>query len=62
MKKFQYILVAIISLLVVSCASLKSTTTLAKGNDLPKCKYVVFGNDDEGDAELEYKAIKKRIE
>ena len=52
MKNLSYILVAIVSLLLVACASSKSVTTLANGNDLSKYKYVVFGNDDEGDAEL----------
>lgn len=52
MKKLPYILVAIISLLVVSCASSESSTTIAKGNDISKYKYVVFNGVDKGDAEL----------
>ena len=52
MKKLSYILVAFVSLLLVSCASSKSTTTIAKGNDVSNYKYVVFGSEDEGDAEL----------
>lgn len=52
MKKLSSILPVLISLLMVSCASSKSTTTVAKGNDLSNYKYVVFGSEDEGDAEL----------
>lgn len=52
MKKLSYILVAFLSLLILSCASSKSTTTIAKGNDISNYKYVVFGSKDEGDAEL----------
>ena len=52
MKKYSIVLVAFLSLLLVSCASSNSVTTFAKGNDLSKYKYVVFGSEDEGDAEL----------
>ena len=52
MKNLSCMFVAIVSLLLVACASSKSATTVANGNDLSKYKYVVFGNDDEGDAEL----------
>lgn len=52
MKKLSFILLASVSLLLVSCASSKSVTTLAKGNDISKYKYVVFGSEDDGDAEL----------
>lgn len=53
MKKLINVLTAIaISLTLVSCASSQSATTIAKGNDMSRYKYVVFGNDDEGDAEL----------
>lgn len=52
MKKLSYILVAFVSLLLVSCGSSKSTITIAKENDISNYKYVVFGNNDEGDAEL----------
>ena len=53
MKKLINILsVFIISLTLVSCASSQSATTIAKGNDISKYKYVVFGSGDEGDAEL----------
>ncbi len=52
MKKLPYILIAFISLLLFSCASSKSTTTIMKGNDVSYYKYVVFGSEDEGDAEL----------
>lgn len=44
-------LIAIVSVFV-SCASSKSTTTVLSGTDISKYKYVVFGTDDEGDAEL----------
>lgn len=52
MKKILYITMCLFSLLIVSCASSKSVTTIANGSDLSKFKYVVFGNGDEGDAEL----------
>lgn len=52
MKKIHYLLFALISLLIVSCASSQSTTTMAKGNNVSNYKYVVFGREDEGDAEL----------
>ena len=52
MKKLTYILVSFVSLLLVSCASSKSTTTIAKGSDISDYKFVVFGSQDEGDAEL----------
>ena len=45
-------LFALISLLIVSCAASQSTTTIAKGNNVSNYKYVVFGSEDEGDAEL----------
>jgi hypothetical protein len=47
-----YLLFALISLLIVSCAASQSTTTIAKGNNVSNYKYVVFGSEDEGDAEL----------
>lgn len=37
---------------LVSCASSKVTTTVSKGCDIKQYKYVVFGSNDEGDAEL----------
>lgn len=53
MKKLLNTLTAfVISLTLVSCASSQSATTIAKGNDISKYKYVVFGSGDEGDAEL----------
>jgi hypothetical protein len=52
MKKIHYLLFALISLLIVSCAASQSTTTIAKGNNVSNYKYVVFGSEDEGDAEL----------
>lgn len=38
--------------LLISCSSSKSVTTIAKGNDISMYKYVVYGSEDEGDAEL----------
>ena len=52
MKKVLNIVVCLLSVLLVSCASSKSVTTIANGSDLSKYKYVVFGSGDEGDAEL----------
>lgn len=53
MKKLINILsVFVIYLTLVACASSQSATTIAKGNDISKYKYVVFGSADEGDAEL----------
>lgn len=52
MKKIRYIIVCLLSIILVSCASSKSVTTIANGSDLSKYKYVVFGSGDEGDAEL----------
>lgn len=52
MKKFLFAIVAFVSLFIMSCASSKSVTTLANGTDLSTYKYVVFGSNDEGDAEL----------
>lgn len=52
MKKLSYILVAFLYLFLVSCASSQSTTIMAKGNIISNYKYVVFGSEDEGDAEL----------
>ena len=39
-------------MLMTACASSKSVTTLANGTNLSQYKYVVFGSNDEGDAEL----------
>lgn len=52
MKKCTLVLVLFISIMLLSCGSSKSATTLAKGIDLSTYKYVVFGSDDKGDAEL----------
>ena len=43
---------AVVSVLS-SCASSKSTSTVLNGTDLSKYKYVVFGANSDGDAELE---------
>ena len=49
MKKFAILL---ISILLMSCASSSTVTTLVGDNDILNYKYVVFGTEDEGDAEL----------
>ena len=50
MNRF-FILISTLALFV-SCSSSKSVTTIAKGNDISMYKYVVYGSEDEGDAEL----------
>ena len=56
MKKFIYlmapIMVSCLSLSFVSCATSKSSTTLSKGASLSDYKYIVFGNANEGDADM----------
>jgi predicted AlkP superfamily phosphohydrolase/phosphomutase len=52
MKQLMLLVVSVFSMFLISCASSKSTTTIANGSDLSKYKYVVFGNGDEGEAEL----------
>ena len=53
MKKYiLYLIVIAVVSSFVSCASSKSTTTVLSGTDISKYKYVVFGTDDDGDAEL----------
>lgn len=52
MKQLMLLVMSVFSMFLISCASSKSTTTIANGSDLSKYKYVVFGNGDEGDAEL----------
>lgn len=37
---------------MISCASARSSTTLSNGVSLSEYKYIVFGNEDDGDAEL----------
>lgn len=53
MKKIVYTfsLITFISLMM-SCASSKSTTTISNGITLSDYKYIVFGREDDGDAEL----------
>ena len=50
MNKFFLYLFTLV--LLISCSSSKSVTTIAKGNDISMYKYVVYGSEDEGDAEL----------
>lgn len=52
MKKLL-LLLTVVTFILTSCASSKSTTTIAKGNDISKYKYVVFGTENKGDAELD---------
>jgi hypothetical protein len=53
MKKIVYTfsLITFISLMM-SCASSKSATTVSNGITLSDYKYIVFGREDDGDAEL----------
>lgn len=37
---------------LISCASSRSTTTVSNGTSLSDYKYIVFGKEDDGDAEL----------
>lgn len=53
MKKIIYMaLIATLLCSFYSCASSNSITTASNGVDLSKYKYVVFGTEDDGDAEL----------
>ena len=53
MKKFVYSLSLITFIsLMMSCASSKSATTISNGVTLSDYKYIVFGREDDGDAEL----------
>lgn len=53
MKNFIYSFYAVMSLILVSCASSKSTTTVSQGMDINSYKYVVYGSEDsDGAAEL----------
>lgn len=53
MKNFFCILYVLFSLLLVSCGTSKSTTTVSQGIDINDYKYVVYGPEDkDGAAEL----------
>lgn len=53
MKKLLYIFALSFCLTTItSCASSKSSTTLSNGISLQDYKYIVFGKEDDGDAEL----------
>jgi hypothetical protein len=53
MKKLIYSFVLFFTLaLMTSCASSRSTTTISNGISLSDYKYIVFGKEDDGDAEL----------
>ena len=55
-KRFVYLKILGVLLLVMpllqSCATSNATTTLSNGVDITKYHYVVFGEKDNGDAEL----------
>lgn len=53
MKKLLF-LIALAAFMTISfsCASSKSTTTVSNGISLTDYKYIVFGKEDDGDAEL----------
>jgi len=53
MKKWLFIIVlSAVMPIFNSCASSKSTTTVSNGISLVDYKYIVFGKEDDGDAEL----------
>lgn len=52
MKKYIFFLIIINVSGLMSCVSSKGTTTVSNGCDITQYKYVVFGSNDEGDAEL----------
>ena len=52
MKRVQYFALFLIVIAFVSCVSSKGTTTLSNGTDITKYKYILFGKEDDGDAEL----------
>ena len=52
MKKILYVIALILTLNLGSYASSKSTTTTSNGISLSDYKYIVFGKEDDGDAEL----------
>lgn len=53
MKKFVYSFSLITFIcLMMSCASSKSATTISNGVTLSDYKYIIFGREDDGDAEL----------
>lgn len=52
MKKIIYAFALFLTLNLMSCASSNSTTTISNGISLSNYKYIVFGKEDNGDAEL----------
>lgn len=53
MKRLIYSIIFILSLILVSCASSKSTTTVSDGINISDYKHIVYGDDDkDGAAEL----------
>lgn len=52
MKKVYCIVLLIVCTVIASCASSQSVKTTVNGKDISQYKYVVFGSDNEGDAEL----------
>ena len=51
-KVFKLLLVVVFALVLESCASSRSVTTTSHDVNLGKYNYIVLGNDQEGDAEL----------
>ena len=51
-KNLLVIVLSAIIAMSYSCASSKGTTTVSNGMSLTDYKYIVFGNEDNGDAEL----------
>ena len=52
MKRVQFFALFLIVIAFVSCVSSKGTTTFSNGTDITKYKYILFGKEDDGDAEL----------
>ena len=57
MKHIQYITYILFAFLALSCITTQSTT-IANNVNLSKYKYVVFGHESEGDAELDDMILK----
>ena len=53
MKRIIYLIISVLTLTIISCASSKSIITVSNGNSISKYKYVVFGYEEKGDAELD---------
>ena len=54
MKTIYYIIISLVAIFTISsCATSNSTTTLMNGISLNQYQYVVFGTENNGDAELD---------